>query len=157
MRKRPPRGRASADATGRTLKESLPDARLVVLGSSEMVSDLLIQIAGGFTGEVHRSNYQLVQNLVDWSVEDTDLLSHSLEWRLRTDPASHGSPGRPGPGRSANYVFVTRPAVGDLLRPASHPPPTRSPSLHARRGGPIMSSRKILALLLVLQLGPWSP
>ena len=63
------------DATGRTLKQSLPDARLVVLGSAEVVSDLMLQIASQMGGEVHRGDLQLVQNLVDWSVEDTDLLS----------------------------------------------------------------------------------
>jgi ABC-2 type transport system permease protein len=65
----------AADRTGRTMKESLPDAKLVVVGSSEMVSDLMMQLANGPGGEVHRNNLQLVQNLVDWSVESTDLLS----------------------------------------------------------------------------------
>jgi len=66
---------AEADRTGRTLKRSLPDARLVVLGSADLVSDLLLQLAAQPGGEVHRSNLQLVQNLVDWSVEDTELLA----------------------------------------------------------------------------------
>ncbi len=69
------KGDAQADRTGRTLKESLPDARLVVLGASDMVSDLMLQLAAQPGGEVHRSNLQLVQNLIDWSVEDTDLLA----------------------------------------------------------------------------------
>lgn len=64
-----------ADRTGRTLKESLPDARLVVVGSMDVVSDLILQLSAQPGGEVHRSNLQLVQNLVDWSVEDTDLLA----------------------------------------------------------------------------------
>jgi ABC-2 type transport system permease protein len=64
-----------ADRTGRTLKRALPDARLVVLGSADLVSDLLLQLAGQPGGEVHRGNLQLLQNLVDWSVEDTDLLA----------------------------------------------------------------------------------
>ncbi|MBW2273054.1 MAG: Gldg family protein [Deltaproteobacteria bacterium] len=97
---------AGGDATGRTLKESLPDAQLVVLGSSEMVSDLLLQLAGSFTGEVHRSNYQLVQNLVDWAVEDTDLLT------IRSSGAFAHTlrPMEPGEARTweiANYAFVT--------------------------------------------------
>jgi ABC-2 type transport system permease protein len=66
---------ATADRTGRTLKQSLPDARLVVLGSMDLVSDLVMQLSAQPGGEVHRSNLQLIQNLVDWSVEDTDLLS----------------------------------------------------------------------------------
>jgi ABC-2 type transport system permease protein len=64
-----------ADATGRTMKRSLPDARLVVLGSGELVSDLMLRISEQMGGEVHRGNLQLLQNLVDWSVEDTDLLA----------------------------------------------------------------------------------
>ena len=66
---------AGADRTGRTLKQSLPDARIVVLGASDAVSDLILQIAAQPGGEVHRANLQLLQNLVDWSVADTDLLA----------------------------------------------------------------------------------
>lgn len=69
-----PNFQGEGDATGRTIKQSLPDARLAVVGSAELVSDLLIQLAQQPGGEVHRGNLQMVQNLVDWSVEDTDLL-----------------------------------------------------------------------------------
>jgi ABC-2 type transport system permease protein len=65
---------AEGDGTGRTIKQSLPDARVAVVGSAELASDLLLQLASQPGGEVHRGNLQLVQNLVDWSVEDTDLL-----------------------------------------------------------------------------------
>jgi len=68
-------GEGEADLTGRTAKTSLHDARLTVVGSSELVSDLLVQLASRPGGEVHRSNLQLVQNLIDWSLEDTALLS----------------------------------------------------------------------------------
>lgn len=63
------------DPTVGTVKQSLPDARLAVLGAPEMVSDLLLQLAQGPGGEVHRGNLQLLQNLIDWSVEDTELLT----------------------------------------------------------------------------------
>jgi ABC-2 type transport system permease protein len=63
------------DATGRTMKSALSDARLVVLGSSEMVSDVILGLAGQPGGEVHRGNVQFLSNLIDWSVEDTELLS----------------------------------------------------------------------------------
>jgi ABC-2 type transport system permease protein len=59
----------------RLLESSLPDARVTVIGSAEIVSDLMIQLAARMGGEVHRSNLQLLQNLVDWSLEDTDLLA----------------------------------------------------------------------------------
>lgn len=63
-----------ADRTGRTLKESTPDARLVVVGSSEFASDLVTQLANQAGGGPFRGNLMLVRNLVDWSTEDTDLL-----------------------------------------------------------------------------------
>jgi len=68
-------GEGEIDATGRTLEHSLADARLVVVSSSELVSDLMLQLANQIGGEVHRSNLQLVQNLVDWSTEDLELLA----------------------------------------------------------------------------------
>lgn len=63
------------DGTGRTVTEALPEARLVVLGSSEFVSDPMMVLSRGANGEVHRNNLQLLQNLVDWSLEDQDLLT----------------------------------------------------------------------------------
>jgi ABC-2 type transport system permease protein len=54
---------------------ALPGARLVVVGSSEMPGDLILQLAGGSTGEVHRGNIMFLQNAIDWAVEDTELLS----------------------------------------------------------------------------------
>lgn len=62
------------DPTVGTTKSSMADARLVVLGSAEMVSDLALQLGSQPTGEVHRANLQFLQNLIDWSVEDTELL-----------------------------------------------------------------------------------
>ncbi len=62
------------DRSGRTLERSLPDARLVVLGSSELASDLMISLGQQMGGEVHRSNLMLLLNLIDWCTEDTDLL-----------------------------------------------------------------------------------
>jgi len=68
-------GGEGADTTGRTLKSSVANGRLVVLGSSELVSDLLFALAQNIQSEQHKGNLQLVQNTVDWTVEDTDLLS----------------------------------------------------------------------------------
>ena len=58
-----------------TLKSSVSEGRLIVLGSSELVSDIMFQIASSMQSEQHAGNLQLVQNLVDWTVEDTDLLT----------------------------------------------------------------------------------
>lgn len=63
------------DSSGRTIKKSVADGRLVVVGSSEFTSDLLQAIAMNTQSEIHSGNVQLVQNVLDWSVEDTDLLS----------------------------------------------------------------------------------
>ncbi len=65
---------SGADASGRSLTRSLPGGRLVVVGSGELVSDLILSLAQQPGGEPHRANLEFVQNLVDWSVEDTDLL-----------------------------------------------------------------------------------
>jgi ABC-2 type transport system permease protein len=62
------------DRSGRTLDRSLPDARLVVLGSAEFGSDLMISLGQQLGGEVHRSNMMLLFNLIDWCTEDSDLL-----------------------------------------------------------------------------------
>jgi ABC-2 type transport system permease protein len=62
------------DRTGRTLKQSLPDARLVVVSTAELASDLMLSLAQQMGGEVHRSDLMLVMNLIDWCTEDTDLL-----------------------------------------------------------------------------------
>jgi ABC-2 type transport system permease protein len=56
------------------LTESPANTRLAVIGSSEIASDILMSIAQQSGGEVHRGDLQMLQNLVDWSVEDTELL-----------------------------------------------------------------------------------
>lgn len=67
-------GGEGADRTGRTLKDSVPDARLVVVGSAEFAGDLVTQLAQQMGGGAYRGNQMLVRNLIDWSMEDTDLL-----------------------------------------------------------------------------------
>lgn len=68
----PPKG-AEGTASDH-LKTALPGARLIVVGSSDLTSDIMLQLAQQPTGEVHRGNLQFVQNAIDWAVEDTDLL-----------------------------------------------------------------------------------
>ncbi len=63
-----------ADATGQTIRSSLPGARIAVIGSSEFAGDIIYSLSNQPGGEVHRGNVQLVQNLLDWAVEDTELL-----------------------------------------------------------------------------------
>ncbi len=65
---------SDGDRTGRTLKSSTPDARLVVIGSSEFVGDLVGQLGAQIGGGSYRGNAVLIRNLIDWALEDTDLL-----------------------------------------------------------------------------------
>lgn len=66
---------SDGDRTGRTIKQSTPDARVAVVGSSEFISDLIMQLGGQFDGGSYRGNQVFITNLVDWAVEDTDLIS----------------------------------------------------------------------------------
>lgn len=68
-------GSSGADDSGRTLKASVAPGKLVVLGSSELASDLMLTLTQQVQLEQHEGNLQLVHNLIDWTVEDTDLLS----------------------------------------------------------------------------------
>ncbi len=57
------------------LDQSLPDARLVVVGSSEIVGDVILSLSQQPGGEAHAANLLFLTNLVDWAVEDDDLLT----------------------------------------------------------------------------------
>lgn len=57
------------------LTEPVAEGRLVVLGSSEMLSDVILEYASSSMGRMHANNPVLLQNLIDWAVADTDLLS----------------------------------------------------------------------------------
>ena len=61
--------------TGNTITESSQNARLVVFASSGLVDDFALQISSRLTQDYYVNNLRLVQNAVDWSVEDLDLLS----------------------------------------------------------------------------------
>jgi ABC-2 type transport system permease protein len=63
-----------ADRTGRTLKLSTPDARLVVIGSSAMMSDMVATMDFRSGTDSFGGNLVMMKNLVDWSLADTDLL-----------------------------------------------------------------------------------
>ncbi len=59
----------------RLVKHSPPDARLVVVGSSSFVSDELLELSSQAGSDYVVNNVELVQNMVDWAVADTDLLA----------------------------------------------------------------------------------
>ncbi len=60
---------------GHILVRSPDTARLVVVGSSSFVNDMVLSISRQTGSDRFTNNLQLVQNLVDWGVEDVDLLS----------------------------------------------------------------------------------
>lgn len=58
-----------------TINQSSSEGRLVVFGSAGFVDDLPLQLSSQLTQDYVVNNLRLMQNAVDWSVEDTDLLS----------------------------------------------------------------------------------
>lgn len=70
----PEEEKKEADRTGRTLKASTPDARLVVIGSSSLASDMIAGMDFRSGTDSFAGNLMLMKNLVDWAVADTDLL-----------------------------------------------------------------------------------
>ncbi|MBL7183567.1 MAG: Gldg family protein [Anaerolineae bacterium] len=67
-------GEAEASALG-TIEVSPESSRLVVVGSAEFVDDVVLEISRRFSQDRYLLNLQLLQNIVDWAVEDEDLLS----------------------------------------------------------------------------------
>ena len=60
---------------GSTIESSPNTARLVVFGSGEFLTDVIFQVSSSMSGDRYLNSLQLVQNAVDWSVEDLDLLN----------------------------------------------------------------------------------
>jgi ABC-2 type transport system permease protein len=58
-----------------TVESSPESARLVVIGSSEFIDDAVLRISQNLSADRYLNNLEFVQNAVDWSVEDEDLLS----------------------------------------------------------------------------------
>lgn len=57
------------------IEKSPENARLVAIGSGEFVNDIILRIASQLGQDRSLNNLQFLQNTVDWSVEDADLLS----------------------------------------------------------------------------------
>jgi ABC-2 type transport system permease protein len=58
-----------------TIEVSPESSRLVVIGSAEFIDDAVLDISSRLSADRYLNNLQLVQNAVDWSVEDEDLLT----------------------------------------------------------------------------------
>jgi ABC-2 type transport system permease protein len=57
-----------------TIEASPESARLVVIGSAEFIDDIVLDISSQLSPDRYLYNLQFLQNVVDWSVEDQDLL-----------------------------------------------------------------------------------
>jgi ABC-2 type transport system permease protein len=58
-----------------TIEISPDTARLVVIGSAEFLNDIVFDLSASLTRDRYLNSLQFVQNTVDWSVEDLDLLT----------------------------------------------------------------------------------
>lgn len=65
---------ASAELNLATIERSPESARLVVIGTGEFVNDVVFDISSRLSGDRYLNSLQLIQNAVDWSVEDLELL-----------------------------------------------------------------------------------
>lgn len=63
-----------APQTSGVIEKSPDTARLVVVGSGDFLTDIVFQISSSLTPDRYLNSLQFVQNAVDWSVEDLDLL-----------------------------------------------------------------------------------
>ena len=58
-----------------TIEVSPGSVRLTVIGSAEFLDDTVLGISQRWSQDRYLNNLQLLQNIVDWSVEDEDLLA----------------------------------------------------------------------------------
>jgi ABC-2 type transport system permease protein len=58
-----------------TVEVSPESSRLVVIGSSEFIDDAVLELSQSLSADRYLNNLQFLQNAVDWSVEDQDLLT----------------------------------------------------------------------------------
>jgi ABC-2 type transport system permease protein len=65
----------TAGGSGGTIGVSPDSSRLVVIGSAEFLDDVVLDISRSLSQDRYLLNLQLVQNAIDWAVEDEDLLS----------------------------------------------------------------------------------
>ncbi len=66
---------AGAGVLGSVVERSPESARLILLASNEFLSDRNLQIMGSIAGMVQQGSLELVQNAVDYALEDAGLIS----------------------------------------------------------------------------------
>jgi ABC-2 type transport system permease protein len=62
-------------ATTRSLDASVETARVVVVSSSDLVSDLILSLSEEDGGLAHQNNLVFLSNLLDWAGQDEELLA----------------------------------------------------------------------------------
>jgi ABC-2 type transport system permease protein len=70
-----PEGTENTNPGFTTINQSSTNSRLVVFGSTGFIDDFALQLSSRLTQDYVVNNLRLLQNAVDWSVEDTDLLA----------------------------------------------------------------------------------
>jgi len=121
---------------GDVIETSPERARLVVLGSASFVSDFVANLAQQQGSDSHLANLQLIQNLVDWCLEDIDL----LKIRSRGRYARLLAPTTPGMRQAVewgNYAFALVAVVaigGATLRRRRHAQPMVLPARSSASG-----------------------
>ena len=76
----PAAGQTDGEAGRRSAIDASPaDTRLVVFGSGEFLNDTIMSLSASLHGERYLGSLQLLQNAVDWAVEDLDLLGIRAE------------------------------------------------------------------------------
>jgi ABC-2 type transport system permease protein len=66
---------STVEAPMGTIQTSPESSRLVVIGSAEFIDDAVLQMSQNLSADRYLNNLQFMQNAVDWSVEDEDLLT----------------------------------------------------------------------------------
>jgi len=66
---------SGAEVLGSVVERSPESARLILLASNEFLSDRNLQIMGSIAGMVQQGSLELVQNAVDYALEDAGLVS----------------------------------------------------------------------------------
>ena len=93
---------------GSTIEASPDTARLVVIGSNDFLTDVVFQISSSLGTDRYLNSLQFIQNAVDWSVEDLDLLG--IRARGTIDPRAGAD--EPGPGAVLGRAELWAGAVG---------------------------------------------
>ncbi len=71
----PPTAEALDQPDLNVIENSPDDTRLVVLGSAEFLDDFILNLMGVLAPDQVQANTLLLQNLVDWTLEDAELLA----------------------------------------------------------------------------------